>query len=82
MGTPLQYSCPRNPMDRSAWRATVHGVTGIGHDRETKTLPQCVRCCEGVMCQVLKAQEHGRLYSRVEGTVRKSSLRRGSGFEA
>ena len=34
------------------------------------------------MCQVLKAQEHGRLYSRVEGTVRKSSLRRGSGFEA
>ena len=34
------------------------------------------------MCQVLKAQEHGRLYLRVEGTVRKSSLRRGSGFEA
>ena len=21
---PLQYSCPRNPMDRRAWRATVH----------------------------------------------------------
>ena len=24
--TPLQYSCLENPMDRGAWRATVHGV--------------------------------------------------------
>ena len=23
---PLQYSCLRNPMDRGAWWATVHGV--------------------------------------------------------
>ena len=26
-GSPLQYSCLKNPMDRGAWRATVHGVT-------------------------------------------------------
>ena len=26
-GSPLQYSCLRNPMDRGAWRARVHGVT-------------------------------------------------------
>ena len=26
-GIPLQYSCLGNPMDRGAWRATVHGVT-------------------------------------------------------
>ena len=25
-GKPLQYSCLRNPMDRAAWEATVHGV--------------------------------------------------------
>ena len=25
-GNPLQYSCPGNPMDRGAWRVTVHGV--------------------------------------------------------
>ncbi|XP_065764834.1 glomulin isoform X3 [Muntiacus reevesi] len=25
-GTPLQYSCLENPMDRGAWRATVHRV--------------------------------------------------------
>ena len=27
-GSPLQYSCLENPMDRGAWWATVHGVTG------------------------------------------------------
>ena len=26
-GTPLQYSCLENPMDRRAWWAAVHGVT-------------------------------------------------------
>ena len=26
-GNPVQYSCLENPMDRGAWRATVHGIT-------------------------------------------------------
>ena len=26
-GTPLQYSCLVNPIDRGVWWATVHGVT-------------------------------------------------------
>ena len=26
-GNPLQYPCLENPMDRGAWRATVHRVT-------------------------------------------------------
>ena len=25
-GSPLQYSCLENPMDRGAWQAAVHGV--------------------------------------------------------
>ena len=25
-GNPLQYSCLENPIDRGAWRATVHEV--------------------------------------------------------
>ena len=25
-GNPLQYSCLENPMDREAWKATVHRV--------------------------------------------------------
>ena len=35
-GNPLQYSCLENLMDRGAWRATVHGVTRVGHDLATK----------------------------------------------
>ena len=27
-GNPLQYPCLENFMDRGAWRAVVHGVTG------------------------------------------------------
>ena len=29
-GYPLQYSCLKNPMDRGAWWAIVHGVTNSG----------------------------------------------------
>ena len=29
-------SCLENATDRGAWRATVHGVTGVGHDLATK----------------------------------------------
>ena len=31
-GNPLQYSCLENPMDKEAWRATVHGVAKSGQD--------------------------------------------------
>ena len=27
-GSPLQYSCLENPMDKGAWQATIHGVSG------------------------------------------------------
>ena len=35
-GNLLQYSCLENPMKRGAWRATVHGVTRVGHNLATK----------------------------------------------
>ena len=35
-GNSFQCSCLENPMDRGAWRATVHGVTRVGHDLVTK----------------------------------------------
>ena len=38
-GSPLQYSCLENPMDRGAWWATVHGARRIGHDWATFTAP-------------------------------------------
>ena len=38
-GNPLQYSCPKNPMDRGAWQATIYGVTRVGHNLATKPPP-------------------------------------------
>ena len=31
-GSPLQYSCLKNPMDSGAWQATVHGSQRVRHD--------------------------------------------------
>ena len=36
-GNPLQYSCLENPMDRGAWRATVHGVAKSWTRQSQKT---------------------------------------------
>ena len=36
---PLQHSYLENPMDRGTWRATVHGVTRIGHNLATIPSP-------------------------------------------
>ena len=38
-GNPLQYCCLRNPMDRGAWRATVHGVMKHRHTQHEMNLP-------------------------------------------
>ena len=35
-GSPLQYSCLRNPMDRGAWQAIVLGIPRVGHDLATE----------------------------------------------
>ena len=35
-GSPLQYSCLENFMDRGAWRATVHGIARVRHNLVTK----------------------------------------------
>ena len=42
-GNPLQYPCLENPMDRGAWRAAVHRVTGVRHDLATKLPPPPVQ---------------------------------------
>ena len=39
-GNPLQYSCLENPMDRGAWRATVHGVAKSRTQLSTHSLTQ------------------------------------------
>ena len=39
---PLQYSCPENPINRGAWKATVHEVTRVRHDLATEHEYICV----------------------------------------
>ena len=38
-GSPLQYSCLGNPMERGAWQATVHVVARVWHHLVTKPQP-------------------------------------------
>ena len=46
-GNPVQYSFLENPMDRGAWRATVHGAARVGHDLATKPSPAAL---EVILC--------------------------------
>ena len=36
-GNPLQYSCQKDPMNRGAWKATVHGVAKSRTQLNTQT---------------------------------------------
>ena len=36
MATPSSIFALKNPMDRGAWKATIHGVLRVGHDLATK----------------------------------------------
>ena len=36
-GNTLQYSFLKNPKDRGAWQATVHGVERVGYNLATRS---------------------------------------------
>ena len=38
-GSPLQYSCRENLIDRGAWQATIHGVSRVRYNLVTKSPP-------------------------------------------
>ena len=46
-GNPLQYSFLGKPIDRGAWRATVHGVARVGHNLAAKQQEQKQEHFEG-----------------------------------
>ena len=43
-GNPCQYSCLENPMDRGAWRATVHRLPRAGPDWSDLALIKLQQC--------------------------------------
>ena len=64
-GNPLQYSCLENPMDRGAWKATVHGVTELDtaevpkrvHTHTYKHTRVCVHAQSCLTHHLLKGHE-------------------------
>ena len=61
-GNPLQYSCLENPMDRGAWRATVHRVaksrtrlSNLGHTHAFVPPANGSLCLEHPACSSLLA---------------------------
>ena len=48
-GSPLQYSCLENPMDRGAWQAVVHGVaeSSAGDTGDLDSIPGSGRSSGG-----------------------------------
>ena len=47
-GNPLQYYCLKNPMDRGARQATVHGLTRVRHAAAAKSLQSCPTLCDPI----------------------------------
>ena len=53
-GNPLQYSYLKNPMDRGAWQATVHGFAIVRHNLATKQQGTTKSCSK------ILVEKHGR----------------------
>ena len=50
-GNPVQYSCLENPMDRGAWRATIHRVTEHLDTTESPSVYlKLTQHCKPTMC--------------------------------
>ena len=73
-GNPLQYSCLENPMDRGAWRATVHEVAKSQtklkqlstHARmHAKSILSCLTLCDPMDCSPPGFSVPGILQARI-----------------
>ena len=56
-GNRFQYSCPENPMDRGAWRATVHGGLKKSDTTERLTRSRLAGMVLALACQLFKRRK-------------------------
>ena len=64
-GSPLQYSCLENPMDRGAWRATAHGITKSQTQLKRLSTQTCthahkIQGCISLNCSLVSLRASGR----------------------
>ena len=43
-GSPFQCSCLKNPVDRGAWRNTIHGVTELNNTQQPSAQTHMMAC--------------------------------------
>ena len=85
-GNSLQYSCLKNPMDRGAWGAMVHGVTKsqtwlsdlAEHTAAAKSLQSCATLCDPTDHSPPGSYVHGSLQKRILEWAAMPSSRRSS----
>ena len=65
-GSPLQYSCLGNPMDRGAWRGTDHGITKLDTTEQLNHASDCVKDGEGLAFLFEDRTEQKNHYVKVE----------------
>ena len=58
-GNPLQYSCLENPMDKGAWRATIHRVAKSQMWLKRLSMHTCTHACLKYLTCASKRQTYG-----------------------
>ena len=57
-GNPLQYSCLKNPMDKGAWRATVHRIAKSQTRLKWLSTHMCICCVYVLECMWVRVCTH------------------------
>ena len=82
-GNPVQYSCLENPMDRGAWRATIHRVTehldtteGTQHTARTHPPSRILRSRGLTAALKMSSQFNSTKHSRKQSVMSESAVQR------
>ena len=66
-GNPRPYSCPENPMDRGAWRATAHRVTQTQTGLKQLSVNACSPILSLSLSELSPSVDHGESPAEVRG---------------
>ena len=83
-GNLLQYSCQENPMDRGAWRATVHGISKSQTQLKWQHPHRhaCIECILGMACDKIRHIWYIWLHGGIRGKTPQAFLWKAVGKKA